>query len=131
VDGIGKIGPAKELQAKEDSMVVGIFHYNRFSKLLLDGKPKNMMTKRKKDILLRLEDMVYNRGEVYLVFGITHCWGLDSLPMIIMLYLNIKVLLDILSSIQKMVIWPSSIRSVIQMIIGSVCSLLSRTFQGP
>lgn len=77
VDGIGKIGPAKQLPAKEDSMVVGKSHYNRFSKLLLDAKPKKMMTKRKKDIRLRLEDMVYNRGEVYLVFGIRNRSGID------------------------------------------------------
>ncbi|MBR9855274.1 MAG: DUF4138 domain-containing protein [Algicola sp.] len=77
VDEVGKIGPAKELQAKENSMVVGTSHYHRFSKLLLDGKPQNMMTKRKKDIRLRLEDMVYNRGDVYLVFGIWNRSGID------------------------------------------------------
>ncbi len=76
-DGIGKIGPAKELQLKEDSMVVGTSQYDRFSKLLLDRKPKNMMTERKKGIRLRLEDMVYEGREVYLVFGIRNRSGID------------------------------------------------------
>jgi len=76
-DGIGKIGPTKGLQVKEDSKVVASAHYVRFSKLLLDGKPKNMMTKRKKGIRLRLEDMVYDGREMYLVFGIRNRSGID------------------------------------------------------
>ena len=76
-DGIGKIGAPKELQLKEDSMVVEPSHYDGFCKLLLSRKPKAMMTKRKKGIRLRLEDMAYNRREVYLVFGIRNHSGID------------------------------------------------------
>jgi hypothetical protein len=76
-DGIGKIGPTKELKVKEDSLVVETSHYDRFGKLLLDGKPKVMETKRKKGIRLRLEDMVYDGREVYLVFGIRNRSGID------------------------------------------------------
>src|SRR5690606_1313602 len=47
-DGIGKIGPIKELLVKKDSVVVEASHYDRFSKLLLDAKPKVMATKRKR-----------------------------------------------------------------------------------
>lgn len=76
-DGIGKIGPVKELQAKDDSRIVGTSHYDRFSKLLLDRRPRNMMTKCKKGIRLRLEVMVYDGREVYLAFGIRNRSGID------------------------------------------------------
>lgn len=76
-DGIGKIGPVKVLQVKKDSVVVEASHYDRFSKLLLDAKPKVMVTKHKKGIRLRLEDMVYDGREVYLVFGIRNRSGID------------------------------------------------------
>ncbi|MBO0322186.1 DUF4138 domain-containing protein [Muricauda sp. CAU 1633] len=76
-DGIGKIGPTKGLQVKEDSMKDETSHFDRISKLLLDGKPKNIMTKHKKGIRLRLEDMVYDGREVYLVLGIRNRSGID------------------------------------------------------
>ncbi|MHA7830159.1 MAG: DUF4138 domain-containing protein [Flagellimonas sp.] len=76
-DSIGKIGPAKESEVKEDSLIVGTSHYNMFCTSLLDRKPKDMVTKRKKGVRLRLEDMVYNGREVYLVFGIRNRSGID------------------------------------------------------
>jgi hypothetical protein len=76
-DGIGKIGPAKESEMKEDSMVIVTSHFDRFSKLLLGRKQKNIITKRKMGIRLRLEDMVYDGREVYLVFGIRNRSGID------------------------------------------------------
>ncbi|MFD2101286.1 DUF4138 domain-containing protein [Flagellimonas iocasae] len=76
-DGIGKIGPARELQMKEDSMVVEASQYDRFCRLLLYGKPKNMVTKRKRGVRLRLEDIVYDGREVYLIFGIRNRSGID------------------------------------------------------
>ncbi|MAU15949.1 MAG: conjugal transfer protein [Muricauda sp.] len=76
-DGIGKIGPAEELRVKKDSLVLEASHYDVFSALVLDGKPKVMVTKHKKGIRLRLEDMVYDGREVYLVFGIRNRSGID------------------------------------------------------
>ena len=76
-EGIGKIGPAKKLLVERDTLVVDTSHYERFSKLLLHRKQKNMATERKKGIRLRLEDMVYDGREVYLVLGIWNRSGID------------------------------------------------------
>ncbi|WP_197062543.1 hypothetical protein [Muricauda sp. MAR_2010_75] len=58
-------------------MVAETAHYDRFSKLLLDRKQKNIITKHKRGIRLRLEDMVYYGREVYLVLGIRNSSGID------------------------------------------------------
>ncbi|MFC4218951.1 DUF4138 domain-containing protein [Flagellimonas marina] len=76
-DGIGRIGPATESELKRDSLVMEPSHYDRFSGVLLEEKPKVMATKRKMGIRLRLEYMVYHGDEVYLVFGIRNRSGID------------------------------------------------------
>jgi hypothetical protein len=76
-DEIGNILPVKELRVGSDSLVVEVPHYDGSCKWLLDRTSKSIVTKRKKGIRLRLEDMVYDGREVYLVFGIRNRSGID------------------------------------------------------
>jgi len=74
---IGREWPVKEVDASSDSLVMDVSLYERVSKLLLEREPKVMATQRKRGIRLRLEDMVYDGREVYLVLGIRNRSGID------------------------------------------------------
>ena len=54
-----------------------IIFFERFSKYLLKLKPENLKTKRKKGLKLRLQKMVYQGSEVYLVMEFTNNSGID------------------------------------------------------
>ncbi|WP_242204024.1 DUF4138 domain-containing protein [Aestuariivivens insulae] len=54
-----------------------IAHYQKFCAYLLRSDKGNLVTKRKKGIKLRLEKMVYNGSEVYLVLNVQNQSGID------------------------------------------------------
>lgn len=62
--------PISELDKK-------ILFFKRFSKYLLELEPENLNTKRKKGLKLRLQKMVYQGDEVYLVMGFWNNSGID------------------------------------------------------
>ncbi|MFT0714679.1 DUF4138 domain-containing protein [Flagellimonas lutimaris] len=74
---IGKLWPIKEVQVKHDSYDPEGSRYDRACKLLLDREPKVEVSQRKKGIRLRLEDMVYDGREVYLVLAIRNRSKID------------------------------------------------------
>jgi len=54
-----------------------ITYFQKFSKYLLNSKSGHIATKRKKGIKLRLQKMVYNTSEVYLVIEVQNNSGID------------------------------------------------------
>ncbi len=78
------IGNEKPLELKLKSLIQPIneranriTHYQKFSEYLLNSKPDHIKTKRKKGMKLRLQEMVYNASEVYLVLQIENKSGID------------------------------------------------------
>lgn len=54
-----------------------VLFFEKFSKYLLKLKPENLKTKRNKGLKLRLQRMVYQGDEVYLVMEFTNNYGID------------------------------------------------------
>lgn len=54
-----------------------ITYFQKFSEYLLNSKLKRISTKREKGLRLRLQKMVYNASEVYLVIEIQNASGID------------------------------------------------------
>ncbi len=64
------VQPISEVQKK-------VLFFEKFSKYLLKLKPENLKTKRKKGLKLRLQRMVYQGSEVYLVLEFSNNSGID------------------------------------------------------
>lgn len=54
-----------------------IIYFQKFSEYVLNSKPEGIASKRKKGIKLRLQKMVYNTSEVYLVIEVQNASGID------------------------------------------------------
>lgn len=54
-----------------------ITYFQKFSEYVLNTKPERIATKRKKGMKLRLQKMIYNTSEVYLVIEIQNTSGID------------------------------------------------------
>ncbi|WP_299159132.1 DUF4138 domain-containing protein [uncultured Tenacibaculum sp.] len=54
-----------------------ITYFQKFSEYVLNSTPERIATKRKKGIKLRLQKMVYNTSEVYLVIEVQNTSGID------------------------------------------------------
>ena len=52
-------------------------YFQKFSEYLLNSKSEHIATKRKKGMKLRLQKMVYNASEVYIVIEVQNASGID------------------------------------------------------
>ena len=75
-DTIGMERPER-IMPGNDSLTKAPNPYKGLSKLLLDRAPKNLGTVRSGGIRLRLEELVYHGGEVYLLVGIGNRSDID------------------------------------------------------
>jgi hypothetical protein len=54
-----------------------ITYFQKFSEYVLNSKPERIASKRKKGMKLRLQKMIYNTSEVYLVIEVQNASGID------------------------------------------------------